>query len=153
MKTTVVVIGAGQSGLAMSRRLTERSIDHVLLERGVLANSWSTERWDSLRLLTPRWQSRLPGSPRPVGDPDDFMTMPEVVDFITSYADTIAAPVRTGTTVTGVRATEPGFAVDTDQGSWTCASAWARSSSASNTGAARGVANLTDTYRYDRSAA
>lgn len=122
MKTTVVVIGAGQSGLAMSRRLTERSIDHVLLERGAVANSWSTERWDSLRLLTPRWQSRLPGSPRAVGDPDDFMTMPEVVDFITGYADTIAAPVRTGTTVTGVRATESGFAVDTDQGSWTCAS-------------------------------
>ena len=122
MKTTVVIIGAGQSGLAMSRRLTERSIDHVLLERGVVANSWSTERWDSLRLLTPRWQTRLPGSARAFGDPDDFMTMPEVVDFITSYAGRISAPVRTGTTVTSVRATESGFEVDTDRGSWTCAS-------------------------------
>jgi putative flavoprotein involved in K+ transport len=122
MKTTVVVIGAGQSGLAMSRRLTERSIDHVLLERGAVANSWSTERWDSLRLLTPRWQTRLPGSARSIGDPDDFMTMPEVVGFITGYARTISAPVHTGTTVTGVRATESGFEVDTDRGPWTCAS-------------------------------
>jgi putative flavoprotein involved in K+ transport len=122
MKTTVVVIGAGQSGLAMSRRLTERSIDHVLLERGAVANSWSSERWDSLRLLTPRWQTRLPGSARSIGDPDDFMTMPEVVGFITGYARTISAPVHTGTTVTGVRATESGFEVDTDRGPWTCAS-------------------------------
>ena len=59
--TTVTIIGAGQAGLAMSRRLTERSIDHVLLERGEAAKSWRTERWDSLRLLTPNWMSRLPG--------------------------------------------------------------------------------------------
>ncbi len=51
----VVVVGAGHCGLAMSRRLAERSIDHVVLERGEVANSWRTERWDSLRLLTPNW--------------------------------------------------------------------------------------------------
>ena len=58
--TTTVVIGAGHAGLAMSRCLTSRSIDHVVLERGTVANTWKTERWDSLRLLTPNWQSRLP---------------------------------------------------------------------------------------------
>ena len=58
---TAIIIGAGQSGLAMSRHLTARSIDHVVLERGEVANSWRAERWDSLRLLTPNWQSRLPG--------------------------------------------------------------------------------------------
>ena len=50
VRTTVVVIGAGHAGLAMSRCLTERSIDHVVLERGEVANTWRTERWDSLRL-------------------------------------------------------------------------------------------------------
>jgi len=60
-KTDVVVIGGGQAGLAASRCLTDRSIDHVVLERGEVANSWTTERWDSLRLLTPNWMSRLPG--------------------------------------------------------------------------------------------
>jgi putative flavoprotein involved in K+ transport len=58
---TTIIIGAGQCGLAMSAQLTARSIDHVILERGQVANAWRTERWDSLRLLTPNWQSRLPG--------------------------------------------------------------------------------------------
>ena len=80
MRTTTVVIGAGHAGLAMSRCLAERSIDHVVLERGEVANSWRTERWDSLRLLTPNWQSRLPGFGYEGDDPDGFMTMPEVVD-------------------------------------------------------------------------
>ena len=79
---TTVVIGAGHAGLAMSRCLTERSIDHVVLERGEVANSWRTERWDSLRLLTPNWQSRLPGYGYEGDDPDGFRTMPEVIDFI-----------------------------------------------------------------------
>ena len=70
---TVVVIGAGHCGLATSWCLTERSIDHVVLERGEVANSWRTERWDSLRLLTPNWQSRLPGHRYEGADPDGFM--------------------------------------------------------------------------------
>ena len=94
------IVGAGHAGLAMSRCLSQRSIDHVVLERGEVANSWRTERWDSLRLLTPNWQSRLPGLAYDGDDPDGFMTMPEVVDFIERYAAVIDAPVRTGTTVT-----------------------------------------------------
>ncbi len=103
MHTTTVVIGAGQGGLAMSRCLSDRSIDHVVLERSQVANSWRTERWDSLRLLTPNWQCRLPGYAYDGDDPDGFMTMPEVVDLITGYAKDIAAPVQTDTTVTSVR--------------------------------------------------
>ena len=97
---TTVVIGAGHAGLAMSHRLSARSIDHVVLERGEVANTWKTERWDSLRLLTPNWQSRLPGFRYDGDDPDGFMTMPEVISFIERYADVVDAPVHTGTTVT-----------------------------------------------------
>ena len=86
MRTTTVVIGAGHGGLAMSQLLSGRSIDHVVLERSEVANSWRTERWDSLRLLTPNWQCRLPGREYNGDDPDGFMTMPEVVDFIAGYA-------------------------------------------------------------------
>ena len=121
MDTTTVIIGAGHAGLAMSRRLTERSIDHVVLERGEVANSWRTERWDSLRLLTPNWQSRLPGTSYEGDDPDGYMTMPEVVGFITDYANTIAAPVHTGTTVTRVRAIDNDYEVTTNRGTWRCA--------------------------------
>ena len=80
-----MVIGAGHAGLAASRVLSERSIDHVVLERGEVANSWRRERWDSLRLLTPNWQSRLPGHRYDGPDPDGFMSMSEVIDFISRY--------------------------------------------------------------------
>jgi putative flavoprotein involved in K+ transport len=104
----------------MSQCLSARSIDHVLLERGEVANSWKTERWDSLRLLTPNWQSRLPGYGYEGDDPDGYRTMPEVIDFIDRYAEVISAPVRTQTTVTSVRNTDTGYLVTTDQGDWRC---------------------------------
>ena len=100
----------------MSRCLAERSIDHVLLERGDVAQSWRTERWDSLRLLTPNWQSRLPGFSYTGNDPDGYRTLPEVVDFIAGYAKAISAPVRTHTTVTAVRSDDAGYLVRTDRG-------------------------------------
>lgn len=118
MRVTTVIIGAGHAGLAMSRCLAERSIDHVVLERGEVANTWKHERWDSLRLLTPNWQSRLPGYRYAGSDPDGFRTMPETIDFIERYAIAVAAPVRTHTTVTAVRRTEDGYAVVTDRGTW-----------------------------------
>jgi putative flavoprotein involved in K+ transport len=110
------VIGAGHAGLAVSRGLAERGIDHVVLERGEVANSWRHERWDSLRLLTPNWQSRLPGFAYDGPDPDGFMTMPEVVAFVERYASVSRAPVRTGTTVTAVRPADGGYDVHTDRG-------------------------------------
>jgi len=117
---TTVVIGGGHAGLAMSRCLTERSIDHVVLERGEVANTWRTERWDSLRLLTPNWQSRLPGFSYDGDDPDGFRKMPETIDFISRYAEAISAPVQTHTNVTSVRRTDTGYEVATDQGDWHC---------------------------------
>ena len=117
---TTVIIGAGQSGLAMSRHLTEHSIDHVILERGQVAHSWRTERWDSLRLLTPNWQSRLPGYAYDGDNPDGFMTMPEVVGFLQRYAELSHAPVQTGTHVTRVRQAAGGYEVATSQGVWRC---------------------------------
>jgi len=118
MRTTTVVVGAGHAGLAMSRCLAERGIDHVVLERGEVANSWRTERWDSLRLLTPNWQSRLPGFGYQGEHPDGFRTMPEVIDFIEGYARAISAPVRTHTRVISMRPTDAGYLVRTDRGDW-----------------------------------
>src|SRR5688572_24092871 len=100
--------------------LTERSIEHVVLERGDVANSWRRERWDSLRLLTPSSQSRLPGYRYEGADPDGFMTAREVVDFIGGFAAAIDAPVRTQTEVTRVRPCEDGYSVVTSQGELRC---------------------------------
>ena len=117
---TAIIIGAGHCGLAMSNHLTARSIDHVVIERGEVANSWRTERWDSLRLLTPNWQTRLPGYAYAGNDPHGFMTVPEVVQFVQRYAEHSRAPVVTGTRVTRVRQRDGGYEVSTSEGSWRC---------------------------------
>lgn len=115
-----LIIGAGQAGLAMSRCLSDRNIPHVVLERGEIANSWRHERWDSLRLLTPNWQSRLPGFAYQGNDPDGFMTMPEVIGFLNAYAGASRAPVEDRTRVLSVTGHGNGYRVATDRGDWSC---------------------------------
>ncbi|MFG1699657.1 FAD-dependent oxidoreductase [Nonomuraea sp. NPDC049309] len=119
-RVTTVVIGAGHAGLAASHFLSARSIDHVVIERGEVANSWRRERWDSFRLLTPNWQSRLPGLAYDGPDPDGYMTTKEVTQFIERFAELAGAPVRTGTTVTSVRRADDGYRVTTDRGEIAC---------------------------------
>lgn len=120
MRVTTVIIGAGHAGLAMSRCLAELSIDHAVLERGEVANSWKTERWNSLRLLTPNWQSRLPGYGYEGEDPDGYRTMPETIAFIERYAELISAPVQSHTNVTSVQRIRDGYEVATDECTWQC---------------------------------
>lgn len=95
-KTDVIIIGAGQAGLAMSRVLSQRGIDHRVLERGRVAERWRSERWESLRLLTPNWCTHLPGWQCRGAEPDGFMDMGQVVRFFEDYAASFAAPVLTG---------------------------------------------------------
>jgi putative flavoprotein involved in K+ transport len=117
-RTDTLVIGGGQAGLAMSRCLSDRSVDHVVLERGRVAERWRTERWDSLRLLTPNWQSRLPGFRYDGPDPDGFMSMPGLVAFFERYAAASAAPVEPDTRVLAIEKAGGRFRVDTTRGSW-----------------------------------
>lgn len=116
-KTNTVIIGAGQAGLALSRCLFDRGVDHVILERGRVAQRWS-ERWDSLRLLSPNWMTRLPGW-RYRGDrPDGFMTRDDVIAFLSGYARSFDAPVEEGTAVRRVAPVDGGWLVETDGGDW-----------------------------------
>jgi len=117
-----IIIGAGHAGLAASYCLSERSIDHLVIERGEVANSWRHERWDSLTLLTPNWQSRLPGFAYSGDNPDGFMSMREVVGFVDDYSCQIQAPLHTGTTVTSLTSSTEGYQVVTDHGKWQCRS-------------------------------
>jgi putative flavoprotein involved in K+ transport len=119
-QVTAVVIGAGQAGLAASHFLSGRSVDHVVLERGEVGNSWRRERWDSFRLLTPSWLTRLPGLDYDGPDPDGYMTMGEVTGFIERFAAQSGAPVRTGANVTSVRPGGDGYLVTTDGGELSC---------------------------------
>src|SRR5262249_21191102 len=99
-----VVIGAGHAGLATSRLLTQAGRDHVVLERGRIGERWRSERWDSLRLLTPNWLLALPGSRYGGPDPDGFARRSTFVGMLEEYAASFAAPVVEGTTVEEVRA-------------------------------------------------
>ena len=85
-----------------------------------MANSWRRERWDSLRLLTPNWQSRLPGVRYEGADPDGYMTMGEVTELIERFAKVSRAPVRTGVNVTSVSRADGGYLVATSDGEIAC---------------------------------
>jgi putative flavoprotein involved in K+ transport len=117
-RVETLVVGAGQAGLAVSRCLAERGADHVVVERGRVAERWRTARWDSLRLITPNWMSRLPGWSYPGPDPDGYMSAPELVSYLRGYADSGAAPVRENTTVELVETCVTGLRVVTDQQTW-----------------------------------
>lgn len=117
--TDAIIIGAGQAGLAMSHCLARLGVEHVLLERGRVAERWRSERWNSRRLLTPNWMSRMPGGWCYRGpEPEGFMSMPEVAAYLDGYARSFAAPVEADTTVTAVRRIAAGYAVETDRGDW-----------------------------------
>ncbi|MGH8824189.1 MAG: NAD(P)-binding domain-containing protein, partial [Jiangellaceae bacterium] len=116
IRVQTLIVGAGQAGLAISRCLTTLGHDHLLVDRGHVAERWRTERWDSFTLLTPNWQTRLPGFRYTGHDPAGFMTRDEVVGFLSSYARSFDAPVRTGVTVTGVDPAPPGWIARTDSG-------------------------------------
>jgi putative flavoprotein involved in K+ transport len=116
MHVPVVVIGAGPAGLATSHHLCAAGIDHVVLERREVASSWRTERWDSLRLLTPNWMCRLPGYVYAGDDPDGFMTAAETAAFLDGYRRTFDPPVLAPIEVQHVRRTADGFTVAADHG-------------------------------------
>jgi putative flavoprotein involved in K+ transport len=116
--TDTVIIGAGHAGLAMSRCLTDRDVPHVVLERGRVGERWRSARWDSFRMLTPNWLSRLPGWTYAGPRPDGFLTAAEFAAHLSGYAGSFDAPVRPGTSVTRVVRAATGFAVHTDRGGW-----------------------------------
>jgi putative flavoprotein involved in K+ transport len=117
-RIATAIIGAGQAGLAMSHCLRDRGIEHVVLERGRVAERWRSERWESLRLLTPNWQTRLPGFRYEGSDPDGYMTMPEVIAFFERYARSFSAPLEEHTTVVSAELATRGFTVTTNRDIW-----------------------------------
>jgi putative flavoprotein involved in K+ transport len=117
---SVVVVGGGQAGLAISYQLKERGIDHVILEKNQIAHSWKTQRWDAFCLVTPNWQCQLPGFPYQGGEPMGFMLRDEIVAYVEAYAKHISAPVKEGVAVTRLKhGIAGGFSLETSAGAMT----------------------------------
>ncbi len=112
---SVVVIGAGQAGLSVSRELTALGVDHVVLERARVAQAWR-ERWDSFTLVTPNWTLDLPGSPYSGDDPEGHVHCDEIVAYLEEYAATFAVPVREGVHVQRLRPADGHFELVTSEG-------------------------------------
>jgi putative flavoprotein involved in K+ transport len=111
----VLVVGGGSAGLAISRELTARGIEHVVLERGRIGQAWR-DRWDSFCLVTPNWTVRLPGGDYAGADPDGFMPRDEIVAHLERYATALRAPVREGVAVRAIERGPDGFVALTSAG-------------------------------------
>ncbi|HLI38982.1 MAG TPA: NAD(P)/FAD-dependent oxidoreductase [Streptosporangiaceae bacterium] len=117
-ETEVLVVGAGQAGVAMSEHLSGYGVPHLVVERHRIAERWRSQRWDSLVANGPAWHDRFPGMEFDGLGPDDFAPKEQVADYFVAYAEKIGAPVRCGVEVTSVRrnAGRPGFRAQTSEG-------------------------------------
>ncbi|MFF9851350.1 NAD(P)-binding domain-containing protein [Streptomyces litmocidini] len=117
-ETEVVVVGAGQAGVAMSEHLGAHGIPHLVLERHRIAERWRSERWDSPVANGPARHDRFPGLEFADIAPDGFASKEQVADYFVAYAEKIGAPVHSGVEVTSVRRLtgRPGFRVETPEG-------------------------------------
>ena len=118
-RVETLIIGGGQAGIAMSAQLSKRGRSHLVLERERIAERWRSERWDGLRFQSRNSEVRLCDFALPYSDPDGFASPGEIVNFITKFADRVAAPVRCGIAATAIRQNDAGvgFRVDTSEGS------------------------------------
>jgi len=116
--TDTLVVGAGQSGVAMSEHLGALKVPHLVLERKRIAERWRSERWDSLVANGPAWHDRFPGREFDDIDPDAFASKERIARYFEDYARQIGAPIRTGVEVLKVErnAGRPGFTIDTSAG-------------------------------------
>lgn len=117
----VVIVGGGQAGLSMSYRLQQKNIDHLVLEKNQLMNSWKTQRWDSFTLVTPNWQCDLPDHPYDGDDPKGFMNREQTIGYLQRFAEKVNAPVMEGVEVQQVQKNDQGgYQVTTSKGEFSC---------------------------------
>jgi putative flavoprotein involved in K+ transport len=110
-RTDTIVIGAGPAGLATSSALSDRGVDHLVLERGRVGETWRTQRWDGFRLNSPEWMNRLPGAPSPARPDDGFATRDQHVADLEDYAARL--PVLEAAPVVETRREGDGYVVRT----------------------------------------
>ncbi|OGE31826.1 hypothetical protein A2631_01715 [Candidatus Daviesbacteria bacterium RIFCSPHIGHO2_01_FULL_44_29] len=113
-----VIIGAGQAGLSVSHLLTQKGIDHLVLEKGKVGEEWKSRRWDAFHLITPNFMTRLPGFPYKGGKPNGFDSRDEIVKHFENYAKSFNVPLSENTEVTSVTKDKDVFIVKTNKGDY-----------------------------------
>ena len=103
-----IIVGAGHAGLSVSCHLSMAGHGHLVLERGDIAQTWRSQRWDSFTLNSPNSLNQLPGDQTPLSDPDGFWHRDELLESFESHASSMKLPVRTGVNVTGIGASPGG---------------------------------------------
>lgn len=133
---SAAVVGGGQAGLSTSYYLKQNSIDHIVLDKGNIGDTWRLKRWDSFCLVTQNWQLQLPGFPYKGDDPEGFMPKNEVIDYLERYAESFGPPIKSGVTVNRIYydESESLFMLDTTSGTYL----------------ARSVVIATGTYQHNR---
>ncbi|MGD1934178.1 MAG: MSMEG_0569 family flavin-dependent oxidoreductase [Candidatus Phaeomarinobacter sp.] len=117
----IVIVGGGQAGLSVSWHLTQKGLDHVVLEQNEKFHSWRNNRWDTFCLVTPNWQCRLPNYPYKGDDPHGFMLKDEITDYLDGFAASFDAPILESVTAQRITTTsDGGYRVETSQGVWLC---------------------------------
>lgn len=113
-RTDTLVIGGGQAGLATSYWLTKAGVDHLVVDRRNQVGGGWHDRWDDFCLVLPNFTLLLPGMPYDGDDPDGFMVRDEVVKYVSRYASVTSPPVRLGTNVTRLAATDGALVAHAD---------------------------------------
>ena len=118
---SVIVVGGGQAGLAISYCLKNRGIDHLVFEKNYVGYAWQQKRWDTFCLVTPNWQCTLPGYHYPGDDPDGFMERDAIVEYIKDYAKSFNPPIKEGAEVFSIKKNQSQglFELDTSIGKHT----------------------------------
>ena len=105
----IVIIGAGPAGLSTSYFLKQQNIDHIVLERGNVGNTWDVERWDGFYLVNPNWAVRLPGFHYVGTEPEGYLSKLETIQYLQDYAAHFESPVRTGVEVESLEQMRTGY--------------------------------------------
>src|SRR5438309_7291413 len=112
----VAIVGAGQAGLSLSHELAAAGVEHIILERGRVGETWRG-RWESFCLVIPNWTVQLPGGRYRGAEPDGFMPRDQIVSHLVAYAESFHAPVRDGVSVTNLEHADDGtFLLRTSSG-------------------------------------
>jgi putative flavoprotein involved in K+ transport len=115
-RVQIAIVGGGQAGLSMSWHLTQRGLEHVVLERSRAFCAWRDERWDAFSLVTPNFQCRLPDHPYDGDEPEGFMVKHEILEYLDGFVQMLDPPLYEGVAVTRVGAAPSGFEVETSAG-------------------------------------